>query len=175
LDAPQSGALALPGDFTVIEASWSADGRWLAYSAMSPLGSAAANDAALYLVDTQDWTTRLLIEDVQPVLRLSPDARWVYAQRVRGTDKISLLISTDSTQAIESTPSYLWSGYSDSPRWSPDSRALVFTHQANNRLVVDVIGIDAQLKRRFENPMFIMGTLPVDEAWTHCEATPPTP
>lgn len=155
---------------------WSADGRWAAYS--TGKDGNAPNPASVYLLDTQTWQSRLVVENVVATFYLSPDGKWVFAQRSKGNQGSLLIAATDGTRVKEAPFESSWPVLTDRVYWSPDSRLLMFRHSVNRQSVVDVVdALDSELRvrRRFRDLAFF-GTFPAyppNTVWTQCVATLP--
>lgn len=93
----------------VFEASWSADGKTLAYSV----------GGAIYAYDVAAAKSRLLVTGTVPAW--SPDGKWI---GYRGPDNAPMLFDPVSrqSQSLHEGAHCLWS-----IKWSPDSKFAIFT------------------------------------------------
>jgi Tol biopolymer transport system component len=154
-------------------AGWSDDGRWLAYA--TSLDFSVVGSATLHLMDTQTWQSRPVIEDVVATAYLSPDGNWLFAQRAKGNRGTTIMVATDGSRVSEQPLVSSWPVLTGPVLWSPDSRAVVFKHalpQARGtHNVIDVMGTDGRLQRRFEQPPTFgdFARSAGRSAWTTCQ------
>jgi Tol biopolymer transport system component len=163
---------ALPLD-NLWQLRWSADGRWVAYSA--GIDGNVPNPASIYLLDTLTWQSRRVIDGVVATFYLSPDGKWVFAQRNINNKGTLLIAATDGTRVSEAPFESSWPVLTDRVYWSPDSRLLMFRHSVNRQAVVDVVDTELRLRRRFRDLAFF-GTFPAyppNTIWTQCAAKLP--
>jgi len=115
---------------TVMEGSWSRDGRWLLYRTIP-------NDIFAKGLGSDTATVPLVVssfDELSP--RLSPDGRWL-AYTSAESGRLEVFV-----RPFPNTQSAKWQVSTDgglTPRWSPSGRELLYVSAANTLMSVEVV------------------------------------
>jgi Tol biopolymer transport system component len=137
---------------THLPASWSADGKWIAYQDFGDRGISVATVTGLMRVEVGGQHSSQAL--VKGVGRISPTERWVASMSpTTGTDEIYVLPFPDTSRAR----TRISTDGGQNPTWSPDGQTLFF-RRGQAMMAVAVGGDDPSTwpKPRFlfERPYF---------------------
>ncbi|MBX3063272.1 MAG: hypothetical protein KF726_09875 [Anaerolineae bacterium] len=166
----ETGAL----DPELVPLYWTPDSRWLIATGSSENYAESTN---LYRIEVRTGETHLIMSGAVSMSSVSPDGKWVAAQKlVKGTAVLTIT-SIDGSQTYEHTLDSWLSSLRTQLVWAPDSSKLVFGYPTGTNnlttysgITVEVIDTKGTILRRFNSPPYIGDWTGVAETahWTMC-------
>ena len=124
INADGSGLMRLTETADISEnyPDWSPDGKWIIFSAFG-----TGTKGGIYIMDTENWESRLLIAGPLHYPRWSPDGKWiVYDGQSSGVFELFLYnFETKESKKLTNHPKGP-GGYNKCPSFSPDGKQVVF-------------------------------------------------